>query len=77
MKELDDLIGVVNAQQTIVDGLGVTVDAVIAKLNELATAITNTVDPNVLKALSDKTIGWTQSLTANKDRLIAAVTNVP
>jgi len=77
MKEFDDLVAVVDAQGTVVDGLNVAVDGIIEKLNAVLAELANTVDPVQVAALTAKAQGYIDAVAAQKDELIAAVQNVP
>ena len=77
MKEVDELIAVVNAEQTVVDGLTTAVDGIVQKLNEVLGQLANTVDPAQISALTAQAQSFVDALSADKDRLTEAVVNVP
>jgi hypothetical protein len=77
MKEFDDLVAVVNSQATVVDGLNTAVDGIVTKLNDVLSQLANTVDPVQVQALTAQAQGFIDALAADKDKLAAAVQNVP
>jgi hypothetical protein len=73
MKEVDDLIAMVEATKGIDESTEVAVDEILAYQAKILGQIANTVDPAVVKGLTDKLASYNAALSAKKDALLAAI----
>jgi hypothetical protein len=77
MKEFDDLVVEVNAQQTVVDGMSTAVDGIVTALNDILAQLANNPTPAQVQQLVVKAQAYTSALSAGSAKLAEAVANVP
>jgi hypothetical protein len=73
LKEVDDLVLMVEATQGAEESTGVAIDQILAYIQQILTQIGNSVDPVVIKGLTDKLAAYNAALIAKKDALLAAI----
>jgi transcriptional regulator with GAF, ATPase, and Fis domain len=73
MKEVDDLIVEVEATKGVEESTALAVDSILAYIKQILDQIANTVDPVVIKELTDKLAVYRVALSAKKDELLAAI----
>jgi type I site-specific restriction-modification system R (restriction) subunit len=73
MKEVDDLIVEVAATQGEEESIEVAIDQILAYIKQILDQIANTVDPAVIKGLTDKLAAYRAALAAKKADLLAAI----
>jgi hypothetical protein len=73
MKEVDDLVLMVEETKGIDESTEAAVDAILAYQAQILAQIGNTVDPVVIKGLTDKLAAYNAALAAKKDALLAAI----
>lgn len=77
MKEVDDLIAEVEATKGVEESTALAVDSILAYIQKIVDQIANSVDPVVIKGLTDKLAAYRTALSAKKDELLAAIPAEP